>query len=119
MSTARSYPNIALIKYWGKTDEELILPVTGSIAMTLDTYPTTTTVTLLRNARVDSGTLNGVPLQGSELERLAPVLNRIRGLAGSTQRVHVDSHNSVPTAAGLASSSSGFSSSRINFARIQ
>ena len=29
-------PNIALVKYWGKRDEGLVLPAEGSISMTLD-----------------------------------------------------------------------------------
>ena len=46
-ATAVAFPNIALIKYWGKRDEALIIPQTSSLSLTLAVYPTTTTVTLL------------------------------------------------------------------------
>ncbi len=46
MTTAVAHPNIALVKYWGKRDDDLILPVTGSLSLTLDVFPTTTTVTV-------------------------------------------------------------------------
>ncbi|MDD5469879.1 MAG: diphosphomevalonate decarboxylase [Candidatus Peribacteraceae bacterium] len=39
MLTARSTPNIALIKYWGNRNEELRLPMADSLSMTLD-HPT-------------------------------------------------------------------------------
>ncbi len=32
----RVAPNIALIKYWGKFDEDLILPLNSNISVTLD-----------------------------------------------------------------------------------
>ena len=44
-ATAVAHPNLALIKYWGKRDEQLVLPHTGSLSLTLDVFPTTTTVT--------------------------------------------------------------------------
>lgn len=43
-ASAVAHPNIALIKYWGKRDEEFMLPMTSSLSMTLDIFPTTTTV---------------------------------------------------------------------------
>lgn len=35
--TCECAPNIALVKYWGKADQELILPLNGSLSVTLDT----------------------------------------------------------------------------------
>ena len=52
-------PNIALIKYWGKVDEQLNLPATASISMTLDIFPTTTTVEINEDLNQDQVTLNG------------------------------------------------------------
>lgn len=107
-ATAVAQPNIALIKYWGKAHEDLIVPATGSISVTLDQYPTTTTVTLRPDANTDTATLGGVPLEGGELARVSRWLEHVRVLARSETRAHVDSTNTVPTAAGLASSASGF-----------
>ena len=107
MTTAIAQPNIALIKYWGKVDEDLIIPATDSISLTLDGFPTTTTVTLT-DEPTDRATLNGVALETDEMGRIVQVLNRIRTLSGSPAHAHVESTNTIPTAAGLASSASGF-----------
>ena len=37
---ARARSNMALVKYWGKRDEPLVLPFTGSLSMTLDALVT-------------------------------------------------------------------------------
>ncbi|MGO3727435.1 MAG: diphosphomevalonate decarboxylase, partial [Enterococcus viikkiensis] len=42
---ARAYTNIALIKYWGKENQELIIPMNNSLSLTLDAFYTETTVT--------------------------------------------------------------------------
>lgn len=107
MSTAIAQPNIALIKYWGKVDEDLIIPATDSISLTLDGFPTTTTVTLT-DERTDSAVLNGTRLHTDELGRIVRVLDRVRQLSGRSTRAHVHSVNTIPTAAGLASSAAGF-----------
>lgn len=104
-STAVAHPNIALIKYWGKRDDLLILPATSSLSLTLDVHPTTTTVTL---ADTDSASLDGAPMTGDALDRVSRFLDLVRSLAGSDARAAVVSTNAGPTAAGLASSASGF-----------
>lgn len=107
-ATARAFPNIALVKYWGKRDEELILPVAGSLSLTLDILPTTTTVSLAPEAEADRFELNGREATGESLRRVAAFLDLVRSLAGSQTRAFVRSRNEAPTGAGLASSASGF-----------
>lgn len=107
-ATAVAHPNIALIKYWGKRDERLMIPYVDSLSMTLDILPTTTTVRLAPAARADSVTLDGSPADGEPRQRVVAFLDLVREMAGRTEPAVVDTRNSVPTAAGLASSASGF-----------
>ncbi|WBB61046.1 diphosphomevalonate decarboxylase [Streptomyces sp. WMMC500] len=107
-ATAVAHPNIALIKYWGKRDEHLVLPRTDSLSMTLDIFPTTTRVRLAPGAGSDVVTLNGVPATGEAERRIVTFLDLVRQRAGVAQRAVVESENTVPTGAGLASSASGF-----------
>lgn len=107
-ATARAYPNIALVKYWGKRDETLMLPAAGSLSLTLDAFATTTTVALLEGANEDTFSLNGAAQSGDSLGRVTKFLALVRELAGSSQYAAVTSINEAPTGAGLASSASGF-----------
>jgi diphosphomevalonate decarboxylase len=107
-TTARAYPNIALVKYWGKADEDLILPAAGSLSLTLDHFETTTTVVPAPDADTDVLELDGGPADAGQTERISVFLDHVRALAGRDDRVLVRSRNSVPTGAGLASSASGF-----------
>jgi len=61
MVTAQTPTNIAVIKYWGKRDETLILPVNDSISVTLDPAHlcTTTTVAVSPTFQQDRMWLNG------------------------------------------------------------
>ena len=107
-TTARAHPNIALVKYWGKADEELILPAAGSLSLTLNHFETTTTVVPAPNAASDVLELDGALADPGQTERISTFLDHVRALAGRDDRVLVRSRNSVPTGAGLASSASGF-----------
>lgn len=61
MVTAQTPTNIAVIKYWGKRDENLILPINDSISVTLDPSHlcTTTTVAVSPAFTQDRMWLNG------------------------------------------------------------
>ena len=101
---ARAYTNIALIKYWGKTDDELILPTTSSLSLTLDAFYTETSVTA---AETEQFFLSGQLQDAAATSKVQKFADLFRQLAGSTQPLKIESTNFVPTAAGLASSASG------------
>ncbi|MFD8572204.1 diphosphomevalonate decarboxylase [Streptomyces sp. NPDC059639] len=107
-ATAVAHPNIALIKYWGKRDERLVLPRTDSLSMTLDIFPTITQVRLGAETGQDTVTLDGAAVTGEALRRVVAFLDLVREQAASLRRAVVDTENTVPTGAGLASSASGF-----------
>ncbi len=103
IATATAHPNIALCKYWGKRDRALNLPATPSLSLTLAPYITRTTVNW--GAEADDAWLNGALLEGREASRVFGCLDL---LDPWRPRCIVTSENNFPTAAGLASSSSGF-----------
>ena len=106
--TARAHTNIALLKYWGKADTNLIIPTTTSISLTLNEFYTDTTVWFDEQLTVDDITLNNVSLAGRSYEKVTRFMDLVRDRANQHQFVHVHSINHVPTAAGLASSASAF-----------
>ncbi|WP_163971416.1 diphosphomevalonate decarboxylase [Oceanobacillus halotolerans] len=108
-ATAKAHTNIALIKYWGKRDESLILPMNNSLSLTLDGFYTTTTVEFRDNLKADQFYLNDKPITGPEYTRVTKFMDLIRGYAEKPSIYAViQSINHVPTAAGFASSASGF-----------
>jgi diphosphomevalonate decarboxylase len=107
-ATAVAHPNIALIKYWGKRDEQLVLPAADSLSMTLDVFATTTTVRLAPGAPGDRVLLGGAEASGPSAARVVAFLDLVRAASAVPHPAIVDSRNTVPTGAGLASSASGF-----------
>ncbi|MGV0167411.1 diphosphomevalonate decarboxylase [Furfurilactobacillus sp. WILCCON 0119] len=106
--TARAHTNIALVKYWGKADEQLMLPTNDSISMTLDHFYSTTTVHFDPTLTIDELTLDGLTLPATGQQRIRHFMDFIRQTAGITTFAHIETANHVPTTAGLASSASGF-----------
>nr|AUZ98392.1 diphosphomevalonate decarboxylase [Trachyspermum ammi] len=124
MVTAQTPTNIAVIKYWGKRDETLILPINDSISVTLDPdhLCTTTTVAVSPSFDQDRMWLNGkeISLLGG---RFQSCLRELRSRASDFEdekrgikikkadweklNLHIASYNNFPTAAGLASSAAG------------
>jgi len=112
-------PSLALIKYWGKEDEGTNVPATGSLAVTLGGLETRTVVEVSEEG-ADRVIIDGC-LQPPQ--RFAPFFDNLRDFLcrnvafsetlkcpGNPSRLRFSarSTNSFPTAAGIASSSSGF-----------
>ena len=106
-ATAVAHPNIALIKYWGKSDIERNIPAVGSLSITLDGLTTTTAVSFNSDLEEDEFLLGGqaIPEMSGRVSRC---LDLVRERVGAQTRARVESNNDFPTAAGLASSASGF-----------
>ncbi|MCC7539993.1 MAG: diphosphomevalonate decarboxylase, partial [Deltaproteobacteria bacterium] len=107
-AVAVAHANIALVKYWGKSDRALNLPAVPSISLTLAPLATTTRVTFDPALHDDCMTFGDRPASADDLARVSESLDSIRALAGVEWRASVETHNSFPTASGLASSASGF-----------
>jgi diphosphomevalonate decarboxylase len=97
--------NIALVKYWGKRDAALNLPVTGSLSVSLGDAGTRTAI---RPADRDSLRMNVnlIDPAAPAARRVSEFLDLVR--PSSAAGFAVETVNSVPTAAGVASSASGF-----------
>jgi diphosphomevalonate decarboxylase len=105
-ATAVAHPNIALVKYWGKRDERLILPHQSSLSVTLGPLSVTTTVEW--GAPKDQVDIGGEEARGSEATRVIAVLDLLRAEKPSLGKARVVSQGDFPKAAGLASSAAGF-----------
>ncbi len=102
--SAYAAANIALCKYWGKRDRDLHLPTTSSLSLSLPLGTTTSVSFAERDAVIFQG--KELPADDAFALRITRFLDLIRPQAnfGFT----VTTNNTIPTAAGLASSASGF-----------
>ena len=108
LGRAEACANIALAKYWGKSDRGDNLTAVPSLSLSLDALRTRTEVAFDPSLDRDIVFVGGTEITGRPLERVTRQLSTIRDLAGMSQYARVTSYNNFPTAAGLASSASGF-----------
>ncbi|AHH12710.1 Diphosphomevalonate decarboxylase [Borrelia hermsii YBT] len=102
----KANPSLALIKYWGKRDKFLNIPATSSIAVSVDKFYS---ISELELSCKDEIILNSRALVLQERE--INFFNYARKILNEPNvGFRVISENNFPTAAGLASSSSGFAS---------
>ncbi len=109
-ATAKAHPNIALIKYWGKRDEKLILPHQSSFSVTLGPLAVVTTVEFSGRPGEDYIEINGRLAAGAERARVEEIFRELRKELRPTKlgSARMVSRGDFPAAAGLASSAAGF-----------
>ncbi|AHF01884.1 diphosphomevalonate decarboxylase [Thiomicrospira aerophila AL3] len=106
--------NIALSKYWGKRDTILNLPQNGSVSISLPGLGTDTTLRPLASDSSQQVTAQDrISLNGQQLDAHQPFAHRLSQFLDLFRTAEVPffeviTHNTVPTAAGLASSASGY-----------
>ncbi len=114
--TAKAPINIALIKYWGKQPSADIKPYNDSISLTLDALYTITTVETHPEG-LFSYRLNDRLILGNDLTRIWYFLQTYFPKFKANPSLKITAKNHVPTAAGLASSASGFAALTLALAR--
>ena len=118
--------NIAVVKYWGKRDTQLVLPCNSSLSVTIDSSLIHSKI-IVRYLKLETGdrfSLNGVSAAlSNRLKACLVALREIARSEGLPPRlyecpVEIAGLNNFPTAAGLASSASGFAGIVMAIARL-
>ncbi|MGS2725326.1 diphosphomevalonate decarboxylase [Psychroserpens sp. BH13MA-6] len=110
--TWSSPSNIALVKYWGKKDNQI--PENPSISFTLDHCKTITTLSFSKKARTDDFSFE-VLLDGEQKDDFKPKIKtffkRIENYLSFLKDYHfkIETSNTFPHSSGIASSASGMS----------
>jgi len=110
--TWMSPSNIALVKYWGKKENQI--PANPSISFTLDTCKTTTTLKFEKKSNINDFSFD-VYLDGEKKEDFKPKIEiffkRIENYLPFLKEYHfiIETSNSFPHSSGIASSASGMS----------
>jgi diphosphomevalonate decarboxylase len=118
LARATAHSNIALVKYWGKREgaPDQNLPAVGSLSLTLADLRSVTQIAPQPPGEPDQFVLDGDDETSTpagrkalaHLDRVWVAAAALGWVRGARPPVAIDSVNHLPTAAGLASSASGF-----------
>ncbi len=106
-ATVKACSNLALIKYWGNVDAYWHIPTNDSISVSLESLYSLTTVEFGSDYD-DCFILNNTKIIGEGEKRIKFVLEHFRKFTNISDPIIMKSENNFPTAAGIASSASGF-----------
>ncbi len=108
MHSVKAYApiNIALIKYWGKRDSKEVLPYNESLSVSLEGYGTTTMLEATNKGHLEVF-INDHPATTADYKRVLWFLRQFEGF-NENDGLRITSVNTVPTAAGFASSASAY-----------
>lgn len=100
--------NIAIVKYWGKRNEELNLPLNSSLSVSLSGLEVRTKVIFSEDLTRDEVYINGKRAKEEEVKEYSGrVLEIFRKLYGKNVYARVESWSNFPKSVGLASSAAG------------
>ncbi len=119
----QTHANISLNKYWGKRDEKLFLPTKSSLTISLSELKTITFIQqfeceYLGRENQDSIFINGIAAANLHRQKIVEFLNFFRQKYGIKKYFNISTINNFPTAAGLASSSSGFAALALGIDKV-
>lgn len=98
------YANIALVKYWGKKSKNPVLPFNPNVSLRLDNLYSKTKIELSQTNE-DEFYIND---EKQGIDEVTKIINFVdKFVPNRTEKIKIISYNTVPTAAGLSSSSSG------------
>lgn len=103
-SYSLGYANIALVKYWGKKSKDPVLPFNPNISLRLDNLLSKTKIEKSSSGE-DEFYINDEKQTSDEVNKIISFISRF--CPKNREKICIRSYNTVPTAAGLSSSSSG------------
>lgn len=109
-AAARAYPMQGVLKYHGLADWQFRTAFLPSISINNDAAQTVTLVEFDPRLAADEATIGGLPAQGRELERIAQILDAVRGLGGARVAARVTTRNLLKSRVagkGLGTSAAG------------